>query len=189
MRDRLYRSRDDRVIFGVAGGVADGLDIDPTLVRIAFALAFLLGGSGLLIYIVMAIIVPEEPYMTQMPPTTGVPGAPAPTPDAGWTPPATGAPGTGSPTGSPAPGAPMSWMDERAARRAARRARRAERDGRGAVIFGSILVLIGGWFLAQRYIPALNSDLLGPVILIGIGVLLVAGAVGRSENHRDEPPR
>ncbi|MEO8462293.1 MAG: PspC domain-containing protein, partial [Chloroflexota bacterium] len=43
IRDRLYRSRVDRVISGVAGGVAEWLDIDPSLVRIAFVLTALAG--------------------------------------------------------------------------------------------------------------------------------------------------
>jgi phage shock protein PspC (stress-responsive transcriptional regulator) len=56
---RLYRSR-DRVVAGVAGGVADALDVDPSIVRIVWALA-MFAGLPLLLYIVMAIVVPEEP--------------------------------------------------------------------------------------------------------------------------------
>ncbi len=56
---RLYRSR-DRVVAGVAGGVADALDVDPSLVRIVWALA-MFAGLPILLYIVMAIVVPEEP--------------------------------------------------------------------------------------------------------------------------------
>ena len=47
MAERLYRSRDDRMLAGVAAGVAETLDADPSLVRIAWALlAILTGGSG-----------------------------------------------------------------------------------------------------------------------------------------------
>ncbi|HZL32626.1 MAG TPA: PspC domain-containing protein [Verrucomicrobiae bacterium] len=62
MNDRLYRSRSERMLAGVAGGVADRFDLDPSFVRIAWAiLTILSGGIFLLIYIVMAIVVPEEP--------------------------------------------------------------------------------------------------------------------------------
>jgi phage shock protein PspC (stress-responsive transcriptional regulator) len=162
MRDRLYRSRDERVVFGVAGGVSDWLDIDPTLVRLAFVLATVFGGAGLLIYIVMAIVVPEEPLVAE---------APAAAPAAAG----------GETAATPGPAAP--FVDARAARRAARAARRAERSGNGAVIFGAILVLVGGWFLARRAFPALDSDLLGPAILILIGILLIVGALNRAGNR------
>jgi phage shock protein C len=58
---RLYRARDERMIAGVCGGVAKYFSVDPTLVRLLFALLTVPGGPGLVAYIVMAIIVPEEP--------------------------------------------------------------------------------------------------------------------------------
>lgn len=58
---RLYRSRDDRMISGVCGGVAKYFEIDPTLVRLLFVIFAFAGGPGLLAYIVLAIVVPEEP--------------------------------------------------------------------------------------------------------------------------------
>ena len=62
MTDRLYRSRDDRMLAGVAGGVAEMLDADPSIIRIVWAvLVVLTGGIALLVYIVMAIVVPERP--------------------------------------------------------------------------------------------------------------------------------
>ena len=60
MNDRLYRSRRDRVIAGVAGGVAERLNVDPALVRVVWALLVpLTGGLALLAYVVMALVVPE----------------------------------------------------------------------------------------------------------------------------------
>jgi phage shock protein C len=59
---KLYRSRNNRMIFGVCAGLADFFGIDPTVVRLLFAAGALLGfGSFILIYIVMFIVVPEEP--------------------------------------------------------------------------------------------------------------------------------
>ena len=61
MNRRLYRCRDNRILAGVAGGVAEYFDLDPSLVRILFFVSMFFGGIGLLLYIGMAIIVPLEP--------------------------------------------------------------------------------------------------------------------------------
>lgn len=58
---RLYRSRGDRMIGGVCGGLGEYLNIDPTVMRLLFVALALLGGPGLVIYLIMLIIVPEEP--------------------------------------------------------------------------------------------------------------------------------
>jgi phage shock protein C len=58
---RLYRSRQERMLGGVCGGLAEYLGLDPTVVRLVFLLLFFLGGQGLLIYLIMWLIVPEEP--------------------------------------------------------------------------------------------------------------------------------
>jgi len=59
MPNRLIKSTDKK-IFGVCGGLGNYFDIDPTVVRIAFLLAFLFFGSGLLLYLVLAIAMPSE---------------------------------------------------------------------------------------------------------------------------------
>jgi phage shock protein C len=59
---KLYRSRTDKMIAGVCGGLGQYLSVDPTLIRLIFVLLLLLGvGSGLLIYLIMMIVVPLEP--------------------------------------------------------------------------------------------------------------------------------
>ncbi|WP_343206009.1 PspC domain-containing protein [Rhodanobacter sp. MP1X3] len=56
---RLYRSRTNRTLAGVCAGIADYFGWDPTLVRIAWILLTLLGGSGILIYVILWLVVPE----------------------------------------------------------------------------------------------------------------------------------
>lgn len=58
---RLVRSRDDRILFGVCAGLASYLNVDPVLVRLAVALLTLWNGVGLLAYLVLAIVMPQEP--------------------------------------------------------------------------------------------------------------------------------
>ena len=62
MADRLYRSRSKKVIGGVAGGLGDYLNIDPVLIRVLFVIITLINGLGLLLYIILWIVVQEEPY-------------------------------------------------------------------------------------------------------------------------------
>ena len=60
---RLYKSRTSRMLAGVCGGVAEYFSIDPTLVRLVFVLLCFGWGSGLLAYIIAAVIIPEPPAM------------------------------------------------------------------------------------------------------------------------------
>jgi phage shock protein PspC (stress-responsive transcriptional regulator) len=61
MEKKLYRSKTDKKIAGVCGGLAKYLNIDVTLVRLAAALICIFAGAGLIAHIVGAIIIPEEP--------------------------------------------------------------------------------------------------------------------------------
>lgn len=207
MNDRLYRTRDDRIIGGVAGGVADYFAIDPSLVRILWALLALFSGGALfLLYIVMWIVIPEEPAdrpSAGMAPSpgAGVPGDAPPSGTAGGVgstdPAEAGAAGTGasaqpgptstqsgSPGMVPPPPPPFSydWRTQRSMERERRRAAlRASRDGRsetsGAVVFGVILVVLGGWFLLQQYVPWLDAGRVWPFVLIVIGAVVLLGAI------------
>lgn len=60
-RRRLYRSRRHRMIAGVCGGIADYFGLSPTAVRLLTLLSFLLPGTQIIIYIIMWIVVPNEP--------------------------------------------------------------------------------------------------------------------------------
>ena len=175
MNRRLYRSPDDRVLAGVAGGMAETYDFDPSLVRVGWALLILVtGGLFLLLYIVMALIVPLRPYgmapwsANQMPPMpdqapgpNGTPVAPAGTPDA------SGAmPGPGPMSSAP------DWHY-----------RRHRHDGSGAIVIGLVLIVAGAYFLARQYIPAFNWSLIWPILIIGGGLLLILFAFGRTRSN------
>ena len=61
---RLYRSRSDRWIFGVCGGFGEYFNLDPILIRVLFVIFTLVFGSGILIYLLMWLIIPQEPEGT-----------------------------------------------------------------------------------------------------------------------------
>jgi phage shock protein C len=145
MTRRLYRSRTDTVLGGVAAGLAHYLNADPALVRIAWAILVpLTGGAAFLAYIVAWIVVPEEPK--------AAPGGTDVDPDASLaavdgTPPTT--------------------------------SRRDPDGGRAGLVVGIGLVLIGVWFLVRDYLPQFDWDLVWPVIIIGIGALILISSARR----------
>lgn len=57
---KLRRSTEDRMIAGVAGGVAEFFDLDPTIVRLVWVLMVIFGGFGVFLYVIMWIFVPEK---------------------------------------------------------------------------------------------------------------------------------
>lgn len=181
MNERLYRSRDDRMLAGVAGGLADLWGADPSLVRIIWALLVVFtGGLALVVYIVMALVVPEEDDLYPRPDPVADPGQafaaptgdPAAAPQTGWT------------TTTPPPG-----YDAHAARRAARAERRAARRESGGVsgslIGGIVLILLGSFFLAREWLPQIDFDWFWPLVLVGLGVALLISALGRGRGPGD----
>jgi phage shock protein PspC (stress-responsive transcriptional regulator) len=61
MKKKLYRSEKDHMIAGVCGGIAEYFDVDATLVRLLTGLSVILGGAGVVAYIIAWIIIPKNP--------------------------------------------------------------------------------------------------------------------------------
>ncbi len=61
MEKKLYRSRSNKKLFGVCGGFAAYFGIDPTVIRLIWALLALIWGAGILAYLVAALVMPDEP--------------------------------------------------------------------------------------------------------------------------------
>ncbi len=146
MEKRLYRSRNERVIGGVCGGIAEYFGVDPTLVRIGAVLLALANGVGVLAYVVLWVVVPEEGEKpmyaewassgdAEQPAQTGSP-APEPTPD----PP--------TPPTTPAP----------------------VRRHRGGMTGGVILIVVGLLFLVSQFVPGFEIGKLWPLILVALGI-------------------
>ena len=142
MNRHLYRCRHDRRLAGVAAGVAEFFDLDVTLVRILWFLSIFVGGLGILLYIGLALIVPNEPLTAD---ELAAAKAPA------------------------APGGPVHAH-----------AAASGTGGRIATFIGLALILLGALALVDAYVPGWHSwRLLWPAFLVGVGALLVAGAVRR----------
>lgn len=73
---RLYKSRRNKVIDGVCGGIAEYFDVDPTIVRLLWVLLTLMGGSGFILYIIAMIIMPVNPDHLVAPQSTTNNGSP-----------------------------------------------------------------------------------------------------------------
>lgn len=133
MTKRLYRSQREKVIAGVAGGIAEYLNIDPVLVRIGFIVTTFMGGFGFLTYIIAWIVIPEGPV-----------GEPMQTP-------------TDAPTGAPLPQQEL----------------KRERDRRGSVVGGLVLIVMGSLFLADNFLPHFRIWDYWPLIFVAIGAGLL----------------
>lgn len=145
MEHRLYRSRSDRMISGVCGGLGEYLGLDSTWIRLAFLAFSLAGGAGFLVYILMLIVVPENP--DQLPASTTSLAQPDQQPGAEPT------------TGEPGPGLPDP-----------NRTRNVMVFGGIVLVAGVILLLRNlGFGLFDWF----DGDLLWPILLIAGGGLLL----------------
>lgn len=151
MPDRLYRSRHDRMLFGVAGGMARSFNVDPAVVRLVWVLLVLAVGAGVLLYIAAAIVIPEEPTGAFNPSNGGSGAASGSAPDRpAWS-----------------AGAGSTIRD----------------NGGGAIVLGLILVVVGGWFLLDRFID-IDGRLFWPAAILVVGLVLVLGSLrGRGERR------
>jgi phage shock protein PspC (stress-responsive transcriptional regulator) len=198
----------DRPLTGVCGGLAAWLGLDPSIVRMVWILLSLVsGGLFVLIYIVMAIVVPNAPPgwaprgrlqgnqpgawpPGQAPSHGGAPGQGAPggawTSTTGWQAgagPASSGPNAAPPPGPVPPGASSpgitpSGSPEDWGRAGSNPGPRYAGD-RAAIIVGAILVLFGVWFLVRPYL-SIDWDVVWPVAIIALGAVLIVGAARRN---------
>jgi LPXTG-motif cell wall-anchored protein len=191
VRERLYRSRHDRVIGGLAAGLARNLGVDVTWVRLGWVvLAFLTQGVAILIYVVLLFVIPEEPE--GLAPETE-PAEERPDAVPGWRAPSGGAgdatSGGGSaagmaedptqtgPSDAPPPGTvrpPSSTLERWVG--GARGPTAGDSSRTAALVVGLVLVGAGAWLLLRRYV-LINFELGWPVIAIILGVILILAAM------------
>lgn len=213
---RLYRTSDDRMIAGVAGGVAAYFDVDPVIVRVLwFISVFVTGTLSFWAYVIMIFVVPQEPVewppqspwapggaptgfsasyappaaTEDVPPNPGdAPTAAGPMPNAAPEGPDYGTSSTagfaGVPGQPPAPNAGWTtdWRSQRRQdrwqRRAGRMEARRERGGPG-LVFGLLLILVGGLLAWHQVDPNFDVNITWPVVIVAFGLVLVVSSFRR----------
>ncbi len=157
---KLYRSRDQSVIAGVCGGIAEYFNIDVTLVRLAWALVFFAGGTGGMLYLLAWVIIPEAPRAGAVRPAAEATRPAEPS-----------RPAEPASAAEPEVLPPETETEEEPVRPAAAT---PENRGQNRAI-GFILVGLGGLFLVQQFIPWALLHRLWPLGLVAIGVIILLG--------------
>jgi phage shock protein PspC (stress-responsive transcriptional regulator) len=151
MEKRLYRSRNKKVVAGIAGGLGDYLDVDPVIIRIIIVLITIFHGVGLLIYIIMWIVIPEEQYDTSK-----KSAEPLYAEDTGQKTESNFAEGTNTSS-------------------------QPEKSSNGRIIFGVILIFIGLIFLFERFIPFFDFEFIFAIGLVALGLALIFNFFNKAE--------
>jgi len=147
-KKRLYRSRGDKVLGGVCGGIAEYFNVDPILIRLFFILMFFAEGAGLLAYIIAWIIIPLQPSIEAE----------------------SGAAGEGESEAefSEADEEEFSAEEDRSSRGRGRVRQR---------YLGIFFVILGAFFLLDIWFPAIYFRPFWPLIFVIIGVFLLIRGV------------
>lgn len=155
---KLYRSVKQRVIGGVAGGLAEYFDIDPVIVRLVFVIVALAGGGGVLVYIILWIVLPEntaQKYTFQDTQPGYRPAEPFVKDDAA---------GSGS----------TEWKDNSAYTPQEPFKFEGREKRTGGLIGGLVLITLGCLFLVDRFVPSIDFGDLWPILLVVIGAVIIA---------------
>jgi len=143
---KFYRSRTDRILFGVCGGLGKYFGVDPILFRLLFVLLFLMEGAGVLLYIIMVVITPEEPGRSDK--EKDLEGE----------------------------FDELAGKIERKAEELSgeNRPKKSEADDSRSML-GMVIIILGMFLLAKQFFPMdwLDTDILWSVLIIGIGFYII----------------
>lgn len=150
MNKKLFRSNKDKMLAGVAGGLAEYFAIDPTLVRIIFVVSLFAGGAGVVAYIILWIVVPEEPFVF------ATPGQQAESKSSEE---------SGSIPDDTARSTQQQYYQAM-----------AEQKHKRSSVLGIILVVVGLLFLLDNFIPRIHFGDFWPLLFVAVGVGLLLNA-------------
>jgi len=171
---RLTRCRHDKQLAGVASGMAEYLGMDPTVVRILWILSVFLGGFTILLYIILAFVMPLEPAGPV--PTVGPGGSAAPLGSAD----ATAFDATAADGAEAGASATSAWTVPAPAHAAEPHEHRQRGEGRIGLAVGVLFVVFGLIALFGAALPDLATGFaLGPAFIVALGIALVVIAVRR----------
>lgn len=166
---KLYRSFHGRVIGGVAGGLADFFGMDPTIVRLIFVLIAFFGGGGVLLYIILWIVLPEKNAFNSY--NAGNTTSPPPS--------FTGSSDSGI-------GETFDGFGSKSQGYTPEPDQAAKRKFEGSLIGGLVLILIGVFFLADKFIPEISFGDFWPLLLVVVGLVLIFNSLPGKNKNREE---
>ena len=168
MSKKLYRSRDDRMIAGVCGGLADYFNVDSSLIRLAVLFVFLFQGVGLIAYIIAWLIMSEEPVKTEYR-----------MPDDYYIEDQQNAENTNQDQSSESA---EQRNEEYEARKKKEKEyyqqyqdQNSESSNNRRKLFAVIMIIVGSIFMVDIWIPNLYWEKYWPIILIAAGILILKG--------------
>jgi len=148
---KLYRSNKNRVFFGVCGGIGEFFEIDPVIVRIIFVILAIWAGGGLILYIILLFLIPEEPSKGEK---------------------------SSEDVKERVESTAQEIKDR--AEEFAEEIKKNVKDNPSRIgadqLFGLIVILIGAAFLFGNFFPFLAFGKLWPLILIIVGLAILVGA-------------
>ena len=175
MTDRFYRSKTDRVIGGVASGLAKYWNLDPVIARVLFIIVAMMTGIGFFLYIILWIIIPEEPYpYTNFETSSGFYG-PKPETESGKSSDSSQTEENKTQTETKKPESSFEYKYNY------ENNYKTKSNG-GRVTGGIILIAVGLFFLAERIFPYFDFIDFLPLILIGAGLVLILNSKRNKEN-------
>ena len=154
---RLYRSKNDVFFGGVASGLAEFFNTESYIIRILFVLAAIFGGWGIIVYIILWIFVPEKDGFTDYE-------------------------NVGDKNNEP----DFQESNTHSYQENTNTEDLVNKNKRGSIIAGIALILIGFIFIIDNYLPSISIKDLWPVILIGIGVLIIFNGISETKKRKDE---
>ncbi|MEO8231065.1 MAG: PspC domain-containing protein [Ignavibacteriota bacterium] len=157
MYKKLYRSVTDKMLGGVCGGLAEYFAIDPVIVRLIFVLAVIFGGSGIIAYIILWIIIPQKPYIitpfnTEQPRQDSSLGQ--------------------NPDGKKSDNSQFNMN-----------VRFDKPKNNRSIYAGAFLIFLGGIFLLDNFVPHFHFGDFWPLVLIGLGFAIILNSKNKSVNE------
>jgi phage shock protein PspC (stress-responsive transcriptional regulator) len=152
MDKRLYRSRTKKVIAGIGGGLGNYLDIDPVIIRVIIVLITIFHGVGLIIYIILWIVIPDEPYDLNF---------------------------ADSKFGENVPN--DAEKEHEKFENLAENMSSPPKSSNSRIIVGVILILIGLVFLSERFFPFFDFEFVFAVGMVVLGISLIFNFFNKSE--------
>jgi phage shock protein C len=148
---KLYRSRNNRVLFGVCGGIAEYFEVDPVIVRLIFVILGLYGGAGLALYLIALILMPDQVENNSKKKKS-------------------------SANDNNASKSEFEETIESVVEEIKSEFNKNKNDFTGEKILGLILIFLGFILLIRIFIPDINLRFMGAITLILIGLMLLVFA-------------